>query len=84
MRNDGLHSFIDVLSSQADLVVIDGPSLLTDVGAANLLMLSDVVLLTVDAQKSKSTQIVAAEEMLSKLKVPFSVVLNRTMLKTVE
>lgn len=84
LRSDSLHSFIDVLSSQADLIVIDGPSLLTGVGTANLLMLSDVVLLTVDAGKSKSTQVLEAEDMLSKLKVPFSVVLNRTMLKTVE
>lgn len=84
LRSDGLRSFIDVLSGQADLIVIDGPSLLTDVGAANLLMLSDAVLLTVDAQKSKSTQILEAEGMLSKLKVPFSIVLNRTMLKTVK
>ncbi|MHB8596663.1 MAG: tyrosine-protein kinase family protein [Ktedonobacteraceae bacterium] len=83
LRSDGLRPFIDVLSSQADLIVIDGPSLLTDVGAANLLMLSDAVLLTVDAQKSKSTQVLEAEDILSKLKVPFSIVLNRTMLKTV-
>ena len=84
LRSDSLHSFIDLLSSQADLIVIDGPSLLTDVGTANLLMLSDAVLLTVDAGKSKSTQVLEAEDMLSKLKVPFSVVLNRTMLKTGE
>ena len=82
LRSDGLRSFIDGLSSQADLIVIDGPSLLTDVGAANLLMLSDAVLLTVDAKKSKGTQILEAEDMLSKLKVSYSVVLNRTMLKT--
>lgn len=84
LRSDGLRAFIDVLSSQTDLIVIDGPSLLTDMGTANLLMLSDAVLLTVDAQKSKSTQIVEAEDILAKLKVPFSIVLNRTMLKTVE
>jgi Mrp family chromosome partitioning ATPase len=84
LRSDGLRAFIDLLSSQTDLIVIDGPSLLTDVGTANLLMLSDTVLLTVDAQKSKSTQILEAEEILSKLKVSFSIVLNRTMLKTVE
>ena len=84
LRSDGLRPFIDLLSSQADLIVIDGPSLLTNVGAANLVMLSDIVLLTVDAQKSKSSQILEAEDMLSKLKVSFSIVLNRTMLKTVE
>ncbi|HLX39848.1 MAG TPA: AAA family ATPase, partial [Ktedonobacteraceae bacterium] len=84
LRSDGLRAFFDGLSSQSDLIVIDGPSLLTDVGTANLLMLSDAVLLTVDAQKSKSTQVLEAEEMLTKLKVSFSIVLNRTMLKTVE
>ena len=84
LRSDSLHFFIDLLSSQSDLIVIDGPALLTDVGTANLLMLSDVVLLAVDAGKSKGTQVLEAEDILSKLKVPFSVVLNRTMLKTVE
>lgn len=84
LRSDGLRPFIDDLSHQADLIIIDGPSLLTDVGTANLLMLSDAVLLIVDAGKSKSTQILEAEEMLSKLKVSYSVVLNRTMLKTLE
>ena len=73
-----------LLYSQADLVIFDGPSLLDDANAANLTQLSDMVLLVVNAQTSKSTAVIDAENVLSSIAVPSAYVLNRADLETVE
>jgi non-specific protein-tyrosine kinase len=77
LRVDGLEPFTELLRSQADLVIFDGPSLLTDAGGTNLVMLSDVVLLVVDVQKSQSTTVLEASALLSEMGVSFATVLNR-------
>lgn len=77
IRVDGLRPFITSLSGQADLIIMDCPSLLTDVGTQNLAVFADFVVLVVDAQKSRSTKVAESIELLSKMTVPFATVLNR-------
>jgi tyrosine-protein kinase len=77
LRIDGLYRFTEQFRQQTDLIVFDSSSLLTDTSAANLAMLSDVVLVVVDAQKSKSTLVLEAEALLSEMNVSFAIVLNR-------
>jgi Mrp family chromosome partitioning ATPase len=84
LRVDGLEPFTELLRSQADLVIFDGPSLLTDATATNLVMLSDVVLLVVDAQKSQSTTVLEASALLSEMGVSYATVLNRARPEAVE
>jgi protein-tyrosine kinase len=77
LRVDGLRPLTELLSSQADLMIFDGPSLLSGTGAVDLASLADSVLLVVDARKSKSTTVLEAREFLSKMGAPFVTVLNR-------
>ncbi|GAC1354890.1 MAG: hypothetical protein NVS4B11_20410 [Ktedonobacteraceae bacterium] len=81
---DGLGAFISQLHNQADIIIFDGASLLSDANAANLIQFSDMVLLVVDAQKSQSTAVVEAEHLLSSIDVPSAIVLNRTTFEVVE
>ncbi|GAC1650521.1 MAG: hypothetical protein NVS4B12_20380 [Ktedonobacteraceae bacterium] len=81
---NGLSVFISQLHSQADLIIFDGPSLLNDANAANLIQFSDIGILVVDAQKSQSTAVVEAEQLLSSLNTVSAIVLNRATLETVE
>lgn len=84
LRVNGLQPFTELLSNQADLIIYDGPSLLSDTNTINLASLSDVTVLVMDAQKSKSSRVLAAEDLLSKMGVPYATVLNRTLRETVE
>lgn len=84
LQIDGLRPFIELLSNQADLIVFDGPSLLSDTEAINLASLSDVVLLIVDAQRSKSTEVLEAETLLSDIGVSFVTILNRATRELVD
>jgi Mrp family chromosome partitioning ATPase len=84
LRVDGLHPFTELLCRQADLIILDGPALLSDAGATNLVMLSDAVLLVVDAQRSQTTTILEAESLLSRMEVSFAIVVNRARPEAVE
>ncbi len=84
LRVDGLRPLTELLSSQADLIIFDGPSLLSGTSAVNLASLSDIVLLIIDAKKSKSSTVLEAREFLSKMGVSFVTVLNRTEREVVE
>jgi Mrp family chromosome partitioning ATPase len=76
-RIDELHPLTELLSKQADLIIFDGPSLLDDANAVNLVALCDLVLLVVDAQRSNSTTVLEAEALLSEMGISFATVLNR-------
>src|SRR5258708_38416979 len=77
LRANGLRALTELLSSKTDLIIFDGPSLLTGPSAVNLASLSDIVLLIIDAKKSKSSTVLEAREFLSTMGVPFVTVLNR-------
>ncbi len=77
LRVDGLRALTELLASKTDLIIFDGPSLLTGPSAVNLASLSDIVLLIIDAKKSKSSTVLEAREFLSTMGVPFVTVLNR-------
>lgn len=81
---DGLRPFADALAREADIVIFDGTALLSDADVVNLVMLSDMVLLVVDTQKSKSAQVVEAEGLLTHMRVSFITVLNRARRESVE
>ncbi len=78
LRVDGLRPFTDSLTKKGDLIIFDGPSLLSDLGATNLAMLADVVLLVVDAHSSQVPVVLQAETWLSNIGVSPIIVLNRT------
>lgn len=84
LRLDGLRPFTKLLCNEADIIIFDGPSLLNDAGTSNLVLLSDAVLLVVDAQRSQSTTVVEAETLLSRMRVSFATVLNRAKPESVE
>ncbi len=84
LRVDGLLPLTELLLKQADLIIFDGPSLLSDPGATNLAVLSDVVLLVVDAQGSQSLTVLEAEALLSRMGVSFATILNRAKPESVE
>jgi Mrp family chromosome partitioning ATPase len=79
LRINGLQPFTELLSNQTDLIIFDGSSLLNDTTSINLVSLSDVAVLVMDAQKSKSSRVLAAEDLLSKMGIPYVTVLNRTL-----
>ena len=72
------------LLSQADLVIFDGPPLLSDTNASHLVQIADMTLLVVDAQQSQTSWIIEAQNLLSTLGVSSAIVLNRTDGDTVE
>jgi Mrp family chromosome partitioning ATPase len=74
---NGLHALTSLLHSQADLIIFDGPSLLDDANAANMVQVSDRVLLIVNEQSSQSSAVLEAENVLSTLGVPSATILNR-------
>lgn len=74
---EGLQPLTEMLSSQSDLIIFDGPSLLSGTSAVNLSSLSDIVVLIVDAKKSKSSTVLEARELLLKMGAPFVTILNR-------
>lgn len=74
---DHLRLFIDILVKRAEYIIFDGPSILNDANATNLVQLSDKVLLVVDAHKSKSTDVTEAENLLSTIGTSSAIVLNR-------
>lgn len=80
----GLQPFTELLSNQADLIIYDGSSLLSDPNTSNLVSISDVVVLITDAQKSKSSRVLAAEDLLSKMGVSYVTMLNRALRENVE
>jgi Mrp family chromosome partitioning ATPase len=63
--------------AQAEIVIFDGPPLLSDANAAHLVQIADLTLLVVDAHHSQSTWIIEAENLLSTLGAPSAIVLNR-------
>ncbi|MDQ2714781.1 MAG: AAA family ATPase [Chloroflexota bacterium] len=84
LQIDMLRPFTEVLRRQADIVIIDGPSLLSDANATNLVQLSDMALLVIDAQKSQSTAVVEAENLLSTIGISSAIVLNRANPESME
>jgi len=78
LRADRLRPFTESLTEIGDIIIFDGPSLLSDLGATNLAMLADVVLLVVDAHRSQVPVILQAETWLSNIGVSPIIVLNRT------
>lgn len=84
VRIDGLQPFTELLSNQADLVIVDAPSLLSSTNTVNLVSLSDIVLLVIDAKKSNSSGVLEAEDLLSKLGAAFATVMNRAERETLE
>jgi Mrp family chromosome partitioning ATPase len=78
LRADGLRPFTESLTKKGDIIIFDGPSLLSDLGATNLAMLADVVLLVVDAHSSQNPVVLQAETWLSNIGVSPIIVLNRT------
>ncbi len=78
LRVDGLRPFTESLTKRGDIIIFDGPSLLSDPGATNLAMLADVVLLVIDAHSSQSPVVLQAETWLSNMGVSPIIVLNRT------
>ncbi len=79
-----LRSWIELLYRQTDLIVFDCGSLLLDTNAIHLATLSDVTLLTVDAQRSKATKVQAAEKVLRDLGITYATILNRANRDSVE
>ena len=84
LRIDGLRPLSELLCTQAEIIIFDGPSLLHDTNLANLAALSDAVILVVDAQKSQSDSVLEAEAQLTEMGVFFTVLLNRTAAELVE
>ncbi|QBD81745.1 tyrosine-protein kinase family protein [Ktedonosporobacter rubrisoli] len=84
LRVDGLEAFISNLRSQAELIIIDGPSLLSEANATHLALFSDVVLLVVDAQRSQSPNVAEAQQLLANIGVSPFIVLNRVYPEIVE
>ncbi len=84
LRVEGLRPLTELLSSQTNLIIFDCPSLLSGTSAVNLASLSDIVLLIVDAKKSKSSTVLEAREFLSIMGVPFVTILNRAERDVVE
>jgi len=78
LRIDGLRPLSELLRTQAEIIIFDGPSLLHDTNLANLAALSDAVVLVVDAQKSQSDSVLEAEALLTEMGIFFTVLLNRT------
>lgn len=74
---DGLSPLLQLLKSEADLIIFDGPALLSSSDAINLAMLSDVVLLVVNAHTSKSGTVLEAEEQLKTTGITFTTILNQ-------
>jgi Mrp family chromosome partitioning ATPase len=60
-----------------DVIIFDGPSLLSDASAINLVALSDVVLLVIDAQTSRNPKVLEAQALLANIGAPFATVFNR-------
>ncbi len=81
---DHLRPFTETLRKQADCIIFDGPPILNDANAANLVQLSDKALLVVDAYKSKSTDVVEAENLLSTIGASSAIVLNRASSEDLE
>ena len=81
---DALHTLKKQLLTQADIVIFDGPPLLDDANATHLAQISDATVLVVDAQRSQSTWIIQAENLLSVLGVSSATLVNRTDVDTVE
>ena len=84
LRVEGLRPLTELLLSQTNLIIFDCPSLLSGTSAVNLASLSDIVLLIVDAKKSKSSTVLEAREFLSIMGVPFVTILNRAERDVVE
>lgn len=84
LQVEGLRPFLEMLVGQADIVILDGPSLLNSTDAVNLASLSDMVVLVVDAKKSKSAEVLEAESLLLELGVFSVTVLNRAKRDLVE
>lgn len=79
-----LQSWIGFLRQKADLIVFDSSSLLTDPNAVHLAVLSDVTLLVVDAQRSRTSKAGEAEKVLKDLGIDFATALNRADRNSVE
>ncbi len=75
---DALRHLQKRLLTQIDLVIFDGPSLLSDANAANLAQISDMTLLVVDAQRSQTGTVIEARNLLSTITHSSALVLNRT------
>ena len=81
---DALRTLKKQLLTQADIVIFDGPPLLDDANATHLAQISDATVLVVDAQRSQSTWIIQAENLLSVLGVSSATLVNRTDADAVE
>lgn len=81
---DGLRPFIESLRAHADLVILDGPALLSDANAINLIQLSDITLLVVDAHQGQSTAVMEAGRLLSTIGASSALVLNQAQPERVE
>lgn len=72
-----LQQMIAFLRNEADLLIFDAPPLLNDPNTANLVQLSDMTLLVVDAQKSHSTAVIEADRLLSTMEATSVTVVNQ-------
>lgn len=84
LQLNGLSPLMHLLASEAELVIFDGPSLLSGGDAANLVTLSDIVLVVVNARTSKSGAVLEAETLLKTMGIAFGIVLNRARRELVE
>lgn len=84
MRVNELSVLLAKLGNMADFVILDSGSLLIEAYASNIAMLSDMLLLVVDANKSQSTKVQEATDYLADISIPYITVLNRTASEDVE
>ena len=73
-----LPSVLNQMRNKTDMVIIDGPALLSSADALLLAMMCDCVIMVVDVRHDKMALLLRAKELLSTLaKVPSGVVMNR-------
>ena len=73
-----LPSILSQMRHKTDMIIIDGPALLSNADALLLATMSDCVMLVVDVRHDKMAYLLRARELLSSLaKIPSGVVMNR-------
>lgn len=73
-----LPSILEQMRNKTDMIIIDGPSLLSNADAILLAKMSDCVMMVVDVRHDKMPLLLRAKELLNALaKMPSGVVMNR-------
>ncbi|HEU0000480.1 MAG TPA: AAA family ATPase [Ktedonobacteraceae bacterium] len=73
-----LPSILTQMRNKTDIIIIDGPALLSNADALLLATMSDCVMMVVDVRHDKMAYLLRAKELLSSLaKIPSGVIMNR-------